>query len=162
MTANQPIEAVQTVMTLRQLRYVGREAVYRKHEQTPDAPTELTGSFNTRLKGSIDFGTALEHLIADGQTPNCRNFWAIHRRGVEIALSSMPASAEIIWRSSDGRWSDHFLPPEQEMPFTPEAAYVERRGRRVTILPYAVITACGELLQDTLARQTTTPTHASA
>jgi hypothetical protein len=163
MAASQPVEAVQTVMTLRRLRHVGREVVYRKHEQTPHAPTELTGSFNTRLTGSIYFGTALEHLIADGQTPGWRNSWAIRRRGVEIILCTIPASAEISWRSSDGHWSDHFLPPEQqEMPFAPEAAYAARPARRVTIFPYAVITACGELLQDTLARQTPTPTHANA
>jgi len=158
MAADQPIEALHAVMTLRRVRYVGREVIYRKHDQTPDTPAELTGSFNTREAGSIDFGSALERLIADGKTPEWRSVWAIHRRGVEIALCTMPASVEITWRSSDGRWSYHFLPPEQEMPFSPEAAYVERPGRRVTFLPYAVITAAGELLQDTLARQTTTTT----
>jgi hypothetical protein len=162
MAGDQPIDALHAVMTLRRLRYAGREVIYRKHDQALDAPIELTGSFNTREEGSITFGSTLERLIADGRTTEWRNAWAVHRRGVELALCTRPASAEITWRSSDGRWSDHFLPPEQEIPFSPEAAYVERPGRRVTILPYAVITAAGELLQDTLARQTTTTTHENA
>lgn len=158
-----PSDGVRALEALQPLRYAAREVVYRHPTQQPDAPTQLTGQVQDRRsshEGTL--GETLTRAISESADPGWRRAWAIHRNGMEFSLCPLPAWAEISWPTSDRIWTDHFLPPSQDLPFTyvtfPEP---KRPGRRVTVLPYDLIVAAGELWEDTLSRRGATPAPAS-
>lgn len=159
-----PIDGVRALEALHPLRYAAREVVYRHPTQQPDAPTKLTGQVQDRRsshEGTL--GKTLTQAIAESADPRWRRAWAIQRNGMEFLLCPLPAWAQISWPTSDGIWTDHFLPPDRDLPFTfATLPKPKRSGRRVTILPYDLIVAAGELWEDTLSRRGGTPALAPA
>lgn len=145
--------AAAAVKAIAPLRYAAKALVFRPHAQK-GPHTELAGEIQDRRgPGSVTLLQFLSDEIRRNSDPEWRRRQVMHCDGMTISLCVSPPSATITSPTSNGIWTYHFLPEGEEL----LSAFLglpkpKAPGHKITVLPYGVIFAAGEMWEETLAR----------